>query len=329
MRTHKRKRHSALLAVALILAISAVAGGCQRSAKDAESARPRVVVSIEPLALMVREVAGDLVSSSTLLPAGADPHHYEVRPRQIAELTRADLIVVVGGGFDRWAERLCEECAIKARSVRLVDLPGIDAGPAESDVHAHDHAPDGDEDGAVDPHVWLDPLRVRDVIVPALVAELSALAPAHRGAFESGGRHLAENLSALDREVRALFRGRDRRFVALHPAWHYFAARYALEQHAVLAPISGINPSAKALADTIRACRANAIATLVLEVRDARRRGAAIAEALGVKAVTLNPLGPAPESAGGSAPRALRLSDLYLTNAKRLAAAMPDKRELR
>lgn len=309
--------------IALLLAASILASGCRRPPEPTSSGAIRVVVSIEPLAMIVREIAGELARVSTLLPAGADPHHYEVRPRKIVELARADLIVSVGGGFDGWAEGLCAGCETGARRLRVLELPGITAEPTRHDGHEREA---GGHEEALDPHVWLDPLRVRDVIAPALVTTLGELAPEHRGAFEAGLARLDRMLSQTDRDLRALFADRERDFVALHPAWRYFASRYALEQRAVLAPTPGINPSAKSLADTIRACRAEEIETLVLEATDSKRRGAAIAEALGVDALVLDPLGvpAAPGNLAGSAPP--RLVDLYRVNAERLAAALPAHR---
>ena len=64
----------------------------------------RVAVSIPPLLDFVRQVGGDRVEAELLVPPGADPHTYEIRPAQMRFLAQARLLVVVGLGLEWWLE---------------------------------------------------------------------------------------------------------------------------------------------------------------------------------------------------------------------------------
>lgn len=267
-----------------LLAVAALLSGCEPSPPRAE--RASVVATIFPLGDLLARMAGGAVPVETLLPPRASPATWEAAPRQIRTLSRARGVVSVGAGLDAWVEELIPSDRDLPR-LRITDGLALratthDHGPAE----AH---PEGE---AGDPHVWLDPLLVRDRILPRMEAFLSALAPDHATGIGVRAAALADSLTALDAEIRAvLAEAPGRRFVATHDAWTYFAGAYGLESVGSVYERPGHEPSVRGLARLVRAARAAGLASVLAEPQLAATAARALAAELGVGVTVVDPLG--------------------------------------
>ena len=175
------------------------AWSCAGPAKDpVERSRPSVVASIFPLGDLTTLVAGTDLTVDVLVPPRADPSTFEPSPRRLHELAGARAFILVGGGVDDWA-----------RSV-LEDIPRVVLNDGLALL-------EGSEDPA-DPHIWLDPILVRDSWLPRIVAALVAALPDAREDIEGRGRVLADSLTSLDVWMSSrLAPLRGRAFVATHP----------------------------------------------------------------------------------------------------------------
>jgi ABC-type Zn uptake system ZnuABC Zn-binding protein ZnuA len=259
-----------------------------------------VAASIHPLALLVAEVGGDAVAVQTLLPPGASPHGFEPTPSQVRALASARLLVTVGAGLDDWADRMYAAVGGKARVAVAAHGPLMPAGPGH---HHHDGDDDHDQDadhddhtehehGPNDPHVWLDPVWVRDHAVPALEKALAAAAPEHAAAFHANAADFAGRLTALDTHLAAeLVPARGKAFVAFHGSWTYFAARYGLKQVAVVEPLPGREPTARWMAEVIGEARASGARVVLIEPQFAPGPARTIAAQFDGRVVTVDPVG--------------------------------------
>ncbi|RIK92212.1 MAG: hypothetical protein DCC71_24655, partial [Proteobacteria bacterium] len=243
--------------------------------------------TVEPIAMLVREVAGPRAAVAVLVPPGASPHTFEPKPSDVAKLAGAALVVEAGAGLDGWLRALLAATSPAPARLTLVDVAGVDPLPAA----AHADGDGGGRHGRVDPHVWLDPIRVRDALVPALVAQLAALDPAQRAAYEAAGRDFQERLGALDAELRAALAGRGRRFVAFHAAWRYFAQRYGLEEVGVVEEAPGEEPTPRELAALVGRARAAGVPAILVEPQLSPRVARAIAAEFGATTVLVDPNG--------------------------------------
>jgi len=279
------------------------AAGLTSGRKDAAAAGEKIIVAatIPPLADMVGQIGRELVEVLTLVPAGADVHTYEPRPRQMAGLSRAALLFATATEFDRaWAPRL----AAANPGLRVVDLAaGLDtismAGHGHEEAPGHDHAGDPEhgheaeqehahEAGAADPHVWLSPRRVM-AMAGAIRDALAALDPAHAREYTANAAAFTTEAQALDTELASLFAGlRGRRFLVFHPSWGYLAADYGLIQVAV--EQGGREPSPRELARIIDQARSLGIGTVFVQPQISARAARALADALGADVVMADPL---------------------------------------
>jgi len=143
---HSLRTLSSLLAILfLIAACTPIAPGT--TAAPTEEERPRVVVSILPLANIVYNIGGDRIDLDAIMPPGTDPHTFEPRPSDAVKLAQADLIFVNGMHLDETTLRLAQ--ANLKDGAELVELAAVVASPDEliyGIEHHHGHAEEDDHE---------------------------------------------------------------------------------------------------------------------------------------------------------------------------------------
>jgi ABC-type Zn uptake system ZnuABC Zn-binding protein ZnuA len=300
-------RQPRAFALAALIVAGLVAPSCAPSAPDPE-APPLIVVSVFPIADLTAVVAGTDAAVETLLPSRASIHTWEATPGQVRSLSNAAAYVTVGGGLDGWLEGLADD---DPSLLRLTVTDGLTLLRADD----HDHGEGGE--GTGDPHVWLDPILVRDRILPRITELLVRLRPGQAQAFESRARALADSLTALDQEIRRTLAGSPGGgFIATHEAWHYFADRYGLRSLGSLYEGPGHEPSARGLARLVDLARANDLRAVLAEPQLAETAARALAGEVGARVVVVDPLG-GPGLAGRE-----RYLDLMRFNARAFAEAL-------
>lgn len=166
-------------------------------------------------------------------------------------------------------------------------LAPVEGGHGEDGMGEHNREGTGG-----DPHVWLDPVVVRDVVAPAICEALVRVDPGRTAVYRSNLSRYREELNALDREIRervACFRRRE--IVTFHPAWAYFARRYGLEQVAFLVESPGKEPAARWLAEVADTMRRLGISAVFAEPQSNPALAEALAREIGAKVLLLDPLG--------------------------------------
>jgi zinc transport system substrate-binding protein len=245
--------------IIIIIALGTLLAGCAgRPASGTDRDRLGVVAGLYPLAYAAGRVGGARVDVRNLTPPGAEPHDFELSPRDVEAVRSAALVLYLGRGFQPALED-----AVRGASGRAVDLLG------------------GLPLRGGDPHVWLDPLLF------AQIAERIA----HELGPPASASALVADLRALDREyARGLAHCARRTIVTSHEAFAYLAARYRLRQVAV----SGISPEAEPaprdLERAVDAVRASGATTVFFEPLVSPRIAAVVAREAGVRTAVLDPL---------------------------------------
>ncbi len=133
------------------------------------AAAPEVVTDIPPVHSLAARVMQGVGEPASILPPGATPHGYSMRPSEAARLQAADIVFWVGEGLTPWLEDAVESLAADAVSVELMEAPGVallefgeeghgDHDDDHKDEHAHkddDHKDEHahkDEDDHKDEH---------------------------------------------------------------------------------------------------------------------------------------------------------------------------------
>ncbi|HVM35105.1 MAG TPA: metal ABC transporter substrate-binding protein [Actinomycetota bacterium] len=251
-----------------LLAFALAAAGCSGPNSSGDG-RPDVVAAFYPLAWAAEAVGGGDVVVTDLTPPGAEPHDLELTPGQVRQLAGASLVVYVGAGFQPAVEELA------------ADRPA-----AALDVLA---------DGGNDPHVWLDPVAMTE-IVEEIAARLAEKSPARATAIERRAERTRRDLRALHDDFTAGLRGCERReFVVSHDAFGHLAERYDLEQIA----ISGLDPEAEPapgrIAEVADLARDRGVTTIFFETLVSPAVAETIAGEAGLETEMLDPLETEPQ----------------------------------
>ena len=228
----------------------------------------RVVVSFSVLEDLVAQVGGKDVAVTSLVPMGGEPHDWEPRPYDIAELAEADLVVVNGLGLEGWLDR-------------LIAASGY-AGPIL--VASRDVEPLLDATGTPDPHAWHSPTAV-GLYARAIAGALSELRPDRADAFDAnlGGFLAALNKADIwARDKIAAIPPERRVVVTSHDAFAWLGRDYGIR---ILSPVgldSAAQPSAKRLGELVAEIRATGVRSVFLEAGGDPRLARVLAEEAGV-----------------------------------------------
>lgn len=205
-------------------------------ATAAEAEVPSVAVDILPVHSLVSQVMKGVGSPHLIVPPGASPHGYALRPSDATALQKADVVIWVGGNLDPWLKEPIGTLARHARSVELVETEGTTelpfregAGFEKHDHGSHDHDHDhGDAAVSHDPHAWLDPENGR-VWMDAIATELAAADPEHADTYRANAAEGRARLTALSIEIKArLAPSAEAHFIVFHDAYQYFEKRFGI-----------------------------------------------------------------------------------------------------
>lgn len=263
-----------------------VVGGCSGGSSTPSVSRPTIVVTYSVLGAVVKDLVGDAAAVRVLMPNGADPHEWEPSAKDIETVTRADLLVENGLGLEgAMANAFAQAEAAGVKRFVMSDHVTIrHVGPGEgADATDPDQAP-----GAEDPHLWMDPLTVREGI-DALAAQLKADLGIDVAAR---ARDLDARLATLNDDVEAILGAipdARRTLVTGHESLGYLAARYHLRLVGAIIPslTTSAEPSAADLAALAAKIRAANVPAVFTELGTSPRAAEVIANETGAKVVEL------------------------------------------
>ncbi len=215
-------------------------------------AQVQILTSIKPLQLIAAAIQDDQGEPQVLLPPGASPHYFVLRPSDAKRLNAADLFYWIGPDLENFLPRILKQRS--QLSVAVQDLPDIQLLHfSDNDAHdhgqqhtqqlvEHDHA---HQPGAVDAHLWLSSDNAR-VIAQRISADLSQLDPSNSSLYATNLHNFTQRLDALDQQLKAELEPlQGKSFFVFHEAFNYFEHAYGLEHAGVFALSSELQPGAK------------------------------------------------------------------------------------
>lgn len=229
------------------------------SAAHAES-RIKIVASFSILADIAQNIGGERVDVESLVGPDADAHAFDPSPADVSQISRANLIVINGLGFEGWIERLMTSSNSLPKIVVASD--GIAPLHADDDAHGHSH-----DMNALDPHAWQDVSNVRNY-AKNIAHALVTIDPDHGAIYDDNLARYDAALVKLDTDIRravSAIPAARQKLVTTHDAFGYFERAYGIEMVAPLGVATEAQPSAKDLARIIRQIRDDGIPAIFLE----------------------------------------------------------------
>ncbi|MFK3908915.1 zinc ABC transporter substrate-binding protein ZnuA [Pseudomonas monteilii] len=221
----------------------------------------RVLTSIKPLQQIAAAVQDGVGTPDVLLPPGASPHHYALRPSDVRRVGEADLLYWIGPDMENFLPRVLGSRS--KTTVAVQSLPGLtlrhfgqDSHSHEGDHDRHDHdAAHGHDEhdhdhrpGSLDAHLWLSSANAR-VIAAKMAADLAQVDPAHAARYQANLTAFTERLNGLDQRIQARVAGvAGKPYFVFHEAFDYFEAAYGLNHTGVFSVASEVQPGAQHVA---------------------------------------------------------------------------------
>ncbi len=248
---------------------AAVAGLLLAGCAVQDDGTVRVVAAFYPLAWAAEQVAGPDAAVEDLTTPGVEPHDLELKVRQTAAVSAAD-VVLYEKGFQPSVDSAVEENAQDTLEVgAVVDLERTSDG--------------------VDPHFWQDPARMADY-ADAIGAELARIDPPHAVGYRSRADALRSRLEKLDREYTVGLRNCEvTTIVVSHDAFGYLGT-YGMRVRGIAGLSPGAEPSAKHVRQLQDLIRRDRITTVFSETLASPKLSEALAGDLGLASEVLDPI---------------------------------------
>ena len=207
----------------LAVCIAAVLSACSSDSSAQPDNSLNVITTIYPVTYFAEQVGGDRVKVKSLIRPGAEAHDFEPTPGDIQTISTADVLVYVNPAFEQWVSAAIEAAGGKVIIAETVP-DATETDGATDDGHDH---------GAIDPHVWLDPIEA--------IAQIRVIEAAFVEADPDGAQIYRQNADLIVGELEEL----DNDFrtglaacalddiVVSHEAYGHLGERYGLHQTAL------------------------------------------------------------------------------------------------
>lgn len=254
----------------------------------------RVVSSFSILNDMVKEIGGDKVMASTIVPANGDAHSFEPRPSDAKTLASAQLLVINGLEFESWLPRLQQAAGYTGPQV--VATEGItplafegghddhaghdhdhdhDHEPAHDHAHDHQHTDEKDhsghahshQHGSQDPHAWQS-LGLAQIYVRNISKGLEQADPANAEYYQRRAKDYAQRIQELDDSIKTRLQAvpvEKRKVITSHDAFSYMGKAYDMRFIPLVGVSSQAEPSARDIAQIIQQARSEQIQAIFVE----------------------------------------------------------------
>lgn len=246
-----------------------------------KSDKPILSVTIEPLRYFTEAIAGEHYQVMSMVPKGSSPESYDPTPQQLVALSHSQAYLRIGYiGFEQaWMDKL----EANNPEMKVYDTSrGIDLIRDKGHWHG-DHF----HEGGVEPHVW-NSTKNALIIADNIYAALCELDAEHQADYKHRLDSLKETIARTEANVSAFLKNASTTFLIYHPALSYFARDYGLKQISI--EEGGKAPSPAQLKNLIETCRKEEAHTIFVQEEFDQRNAQLIADELGVKVVSINPL---------------------------------------
>jgi len=184
--------HNRLLALPLVAGAAALAlTGCATSSastNDSGDDTIKVVASTNVYGSLVETIGGDHVDVTSILnDPSQDPHSFESSAKTQLAVSKADLLIENGGGYDDFMTTLSDSSKTKADTINVVKLSGLDKG---GDAEFNEHV------------FYSYPTMVK--LVADVSKRLGTLDSADKATFEKNAEALTSKLEDLESQTADL-----------------------------------------------------------------------------------------------------------------------------
>ena len=276
-----RKILSLILTTTMLLSV-----GCTKSSTESENSdgKLKIYTSIYPLYDFTKKVGGDKVDVTNLVPAGTEPHDFELSTKDIVNLEKADMLVYNGAGIENWTDKVID--SLESDKIAYVkSSEGLELHTTEDE-----HDDDGHNHGSTDPHTWLsieNAKKEMENIKNALVE----IDPDNASYYEENYETYSKKFDELDNKFHTTLDSiENKSIIVAHEAFGYLCDEYDIEQVGIEGLTPDSEPDPARMTEIIKFAKDNNIKTIFFEELVSPKVAETIAKEVGANTAVLNPL---------------------------------------
>jgi zinc transport system substrate-binding protein len=242
----------------------------------------RVMTTLFPLYDFAKNVCGDRMDVSLILPPGVEPHEFEPKAGDIIKMGNSDIFIYTGSFMEPWAGKMLK--GLGSAKLLVIDA-SRDVTPLKiAEKHGSDQA-----DQAVDPHIWLD-FSNDKIIINNILAGFIEKDPGNKDLYQKNAQEYMAKLDALDKEYRDALSACKKNVIIQggHNMFGYLAKRYNIKYITALGLSPNSEPGPRDLIELSKKVRQYGIKYIYFEELVNPRVAATIADETGAKLLELN-----------------------------------------
>ena len=289
----KTKKINSILILAILMFITTGCSGQSGSqAGFQDETKISIVTTIYPLYDFASNVAGDKAEIINLVPAGVEPHDFELSTGDMQLIEQADVFIYNGAGMEHFVDKTLQ--SISNEDLVVVECAnGLELLQGE---HAHNH--DDEEDvheedehtGQTDPHTWLsirNAILEAEVIKETLVLIDADNAEYYKTNFENYKAQLTELQELYETELSAVSKDT---IVVAHEAFGYLCEEYGLHQEGIEGLTADSEPDSARMKEIIDYCKEEDVQVIFFEELVSPKVAQTVAAEVGAETMVLNPI---------------------------------------
>lgn len=262
----------------------------------------KVVTTLFPYYDFTRQIAGDKVELTMVVPAGMDSHSFEPTPADMRIIQEADILICNGGAMEQWVSQVTEALDTSHMTVvtmmeyvDAVEEEIVEGMEDEEHEHGHrdiheEHSHEEEHEHEYDEHIWTSPVNamkftrvITDVLVQA--------DPENRQVYEAGRDSYLKKLEAVHQMLLQVARDRKRDTIVVGDKFpfRYLTEEYGLDYRAAFSGCStDTEPSARTIAYLIDKVREENIPAVYYLELSSHRVSEIIGEETGAEPMLLH-----------------------------------------
>ncbi|MDI6604241.1 MAG: zinc ABC transporter substrate-binding protein [Thermoanaerobacteraceae bacterium] len=262
------KKFSLFLVVLLIFGLTA----CGAKTTN-ESSKPVVYASFYPIYDLTAKIAGDKAEVKTIIPQNVGPHGWEPTTKDIAEISKSNLVLYLGMGLDSWISKIKDSGTNAAFFEVSNGVEPIKSG------------------NVVNPHIWLSP-KSAQIIAKNIKDALQKTDAKNKDYYEKNYEALNGKLAELDKEYKnELSNTKQKTFIVFHSAFDYIARDYGLNEISLVGMSDEAEPSPARMSEVVNLIKKENIKYIFREEPGPTKPIEVISQETGAKILPLNTIG--------------------------------------
>ncbi|QIQ21085.1 zinc ABC transporter substrate-binding protein ZnuA [Zophobihabitans entericus] len=201
------------------------------------NAQAKIISSIKPVGFITEAIAYDVVETDILLPDGASPHSYALRPLDVQKIKSADLVIWIGKDLETFLPNILKNVDDREQ-LQLFGVKGVEA-LLYSDEDEHDHEHENEESehehehdhehGEFDTHIWLSP-EIAKAVAVAIHERLLILFPDKKVQLDANLSSFLSQVTETEQVIaKKLISVQNSGYFVFHDAYGYFERQFGLK----------------------------------------------------------------------------------------------------